>query len=128
LPIIGVLIVIISKFYFDLTGLVFSIIGTIISLPIILIIFSYFLKTTQNIFRKRGNKLPTLSLAYFVLDALINSNVSRAFDKKTKTYYYYTTIHKYNNLVYAKFGFGSSNIRSASTILGELKELALGEK
>ncbi|MDD4971978.1 MAG: hypothetical protein PHT07_21335 [Paludibacter sp.] len=128
LPITGLIIVIISEIYFDFTGLVFSMIATIFSLPIILIIFSSFLKLSQYIFRKRGNALPALSLAYFALDALINSNVSRAYDKKTDTYFYYTTIQKYNNLVNAKFGFSSVYIRTSSSILGDLREQALGEK
>lgn len=128
LPITGVIIVVISEIYFDFTGLVFSIIATIFSLPFILIIFSSFLKLSQYIFRKRGNTLPALSLAYFALDALINFNVSRAYDKKTETYFYYTTIQKYNNLVNDKFGFSSVYIRSSSSILGDLREQALGEK
>jgi len=128
LPITGVIIVIISENFFGLTGLVFSIIATIFSLPFILILFLSFLKLSQYIFRKRGNTLPVLSLAYFALDALINSNVSRAYDKKTETYFYYTTIQKYNNLVNAKFGFSSVYIRSSSSILGDLKEQALSEK
>ena len=128
LPITGVIIVVISEIYFDFTGLVFSIIATIFSLPFILIIFSSFLKLSQYIFRKRGNTLPALSLAYFALDALINFNVSRAYDKKTETYFYYTTILEYNNLVNAKFGFSSVYIRSSSSILGDLREQALGEK
>lgn len=128
LPITGVIIVVISEIYFDFTGLVFSIIATTFSLPFILIIFSYFLKLSQYIFRKRGNTLPALSIAYFALDSLINFNVSRAYDKKTETYFYYTTIQKYNNLVNTKFGFGSVYIRSSSSILGDLREQALGEK
>jgi hypothetical protein len=128
LPITGVIIVMISDIYFDLTGLVFSIIATIFSLPVILITFSSFLKLSQYIFRKRANTLPALSLAYFALDALINSNVSRAYDKKTDAYFYYTTIQKYNNLVNDKLGFSGVYIRSSSSIIGDLREQALGEK
>lgn len=128
LPIVGIFIVFISEIYFDLTGLVFSIIATIFSLPFALIIFSSFLKLSQYIFRKRGNTLPALSIAHFALDALINSNVSRAYDKKTETYFYYITIQKYNNLANEKLGFSSVYIRSSSSILGDLKLLALGEK
>jgi hypothetical protein len=128
LPIVGIFIVTISEIYFDLTGLVFSIIATIFSLPFVLIIFSSFLKLSQYIFRKRGNTLPALSIAYFALDALINSNVSRAYDKKTGTYFYYTTIQKYNNLANEKLGFSNVYIRSSSSILGDLRLLALGER
>ncbi len=128
LPITGVTIVIISEIYFDFTGLVFSIIATIFSLPFILIIFSSFLKMSQYIFRKRETSLPALSLAYFALDALINSHVSRTYDKKTGTYYYYTTIHKYNDLVNADFKFSSYHIPTSAEILGDLSKQALGEK
>jgi len=128
LPIIGVIIVIISEIYFDFTGLVFCIIATIFSLPFILIIFSSFLKISQNIFRKKGTSLPALSLANFALDALINSHVSRAYDKKTGNYYYYTTIHKYNDLVNADFKFSSYHIPTSGEILGDLSKQALGEK
>lgn len=128
LPITGFIIVTISEIYFDFTGLVYSIIATIFSFPFILIIFSSFLKMSQYIFRKRGNALPALSLAYFALDALINSYVSRAYDKKTGTYYYYTTIHKYNDLVNAGFKFSSYHILTSGEILGDLSKQALGEK
>jgi len=128
LPITGVIIVIISEIYFDYTGLVFSIIATIFCLPFILIIFSSFLKMSQYIFRKKGTTSPALSLAYFALDALINSYVSRAYDKKTETYYYYTTIHKYNDLVNADFIFSSYHIPTSAEILGDLSKQALGEK
>ena len=128
LPITSVIIVIISEIYFDLTGLVFSIIATIFSWPFILINFSSFLKISQNIFRKKGTSLPALSLAYFALDALINSHVSRAYDKKTETYYYYTTIHKYNELVNEDFKFSSYHIPTSGEILGDLSKQALGEK
>ncbi len=128
LPITSVIIVIISEIYFDFTGLVFSIIATIFSLPFILIIFSSFLKMSQYLFRKKGTTLPALSLAYFALDTLINSHVSRAYDKKTGTYYYYTTIHKYNDLVNADFKFSSYHIPTSAEILGDLSKQALGEK
>jgi hypothetical protein len=128
LPITSIIIVIISEMYFDLTGLVFSIIATIFSWPFILIIFSSFLKISQNIFRKKGISLPALSLAYFALDALINSHVSRAYDKKTETYYYYTTIHKHNELANADFKFSSYHIPTSGEILGDLSKQALGEK
>jgi hypothetical protein len=128
LPITGVIIVIISEIYFDFTGLVFSLIATIFSLPFILIIFSSFLKMSQYIFRKKGTTQPALSLAYFALDALINSHVSRAYDKKTGTYYYYTTIHKYNDLVNENFKFSSYHILTSGEILGDLSKQALGEK
>jgi hypothetical protein len=62
------------------------------------------------------------------LDALINSHVSRAYDKKSETYYYYTTIHKFNNLVNEDFTFGNYHILTSSDILGDLKKQALGEK
>lgn len=128
LPITGAIIVILSEIYFDFTGLVFSLIATILSLPIILIILLAFLKMSEQILRKRGISLPALSLAYFALDALMNSNVSRTYDKKTNSYYYYTTMHKYNNLVNSEFGFSNNYIRSSSSLLSNLKELALGDK
>jgi hypothetical protein len=128
LPITGIIIVIISDVYFGLTGLVFSIIATIFCLPIILIIFSSFLKMSQYIYRKRGTSLPALSLAYFALDALINSHVSRTYDKNTGTHYYYTTIHKYNDLVNENFKFSSYHILTSEEILGDLSKQALGEK
>ncbi|MBV5281522.1 MAG: hypothetical protein JZU53_03715 [Paludibacter sp.] len=128
LPITGVIIVIISEMYFNFTGLVFSIIAMVFCFPFILIIFSSFLKMSQYIVRKKGTSLPALSIAYFALDALINSYVSRAFDKKSETYYYYTTIHKYNDLVNAGFKFSSYHILTSSEIVGDLQKQALGEK
>lgn len=127
LPIIGVIIVTISDIYFGFVGFVFSIIATIFSLPFILILFSSFLKMFLYIFRKRGAIIPALSLAYFALDALINSHVSRAYDEKTGTYYYYSTIHKYNNLVNEYFKFSNYHILTSSEILGDLDKQALSD-
>ena len=128
LPVTGIIIVIISETYFDITGLVFSMIATVFSIPLLLIIFSSFLKISQYIFRKRKNSLPALSIAYFALDALINSQVSRTYDKKTGTYYYYTTIHKNNHLVNIDLKFSGYHIPTSSEILGDLSRQALGEK
>jgi len=128
LPITSVIIVVISEIYFDFTGLVYSIISMIFCVPLILIIFSSFLKISQYVFRERRTSLPALSLAYFALDALINSHVSRTYDKKTETYYYYTTIHKYNDLVNEDFSFSSYHIPTSAEILGDLSKMALGEK
>lgn len=128
LPIASVIIVTISEIYFGFIGLIFSTIISIFCIPFLLIIFSSFLKVSQYICRKRGNTFPALSLAYFALDALINSHVSRAYDKKTGTYFYYTTIYKYNDLVNSGFKFSSYHILTSSEILGDLSKLALGEK
>ncbi len=128
LPIIGAFVVIMSEIYFGITGLVLSIAVTIFSIPFILIIFSSVLKFSQYIFRKRGKALPALSLAYFALEALINTNIARAYDKNTDSYYYYTTIHEYNNLVNSKSGFGGVHVGTSSSIIGNIQEQSLGEK
>lgn len=127
LPIVAVFIVIISKIYFDFTGLVFSIILTVFCVPFILIFFTSFLKIWQYIFQKKGISLPALSIAYIALDALINSQVSRDYDKISESYYYYSTIHKYNNLVNKDFKFGNNHIATSSEILGDLKNIAIGD-
>jgi hypothetical protein len=128
LPIIGVAVVLISNIYYELVGLILSLVSMIFLLPIILIMFSYFLQFTQYINRKRGKTLPALSLAFFAMEALLNRNVARSFSNRTGDYFYYTTIHNYNNLVNAKSGFSDVYVRSSSSIYGNLEEQSLGEE
>lgn len=128
LPLIGAIVVLISHIYFGLGGLVMSLIPMIFIIPVILIIFSYFLKFSQNIFRKSGKPFPALSLAFLAVEALINTNIARSFDNKTGDYFYYTKIHKYNNEVNAKSGFSKVYVQTSSDIYSNLEELAIGEK
>ena len=97
-------------------------------MPVILIVFSWFLKFSQRIFRKRGKPVPALSLASLALDTLINTHIARSFDKNTGDYFYYTRIHKYNNEVNAKSAFSKVYVQTSSDIYGDLKEQAIGEK
>ena len=126
-PIIGVFVIIISDIYFDVAGLLLSWIPVIISMPVMLIIFSWFLQFSQYIIKRRGKSVPALSLAFFAVEALINSHVERSFDHKTGNYFYYTTIHQYNNLVNARFGFSSVSVPTSSSIYGNLMEQAISD-
>ncbi|HSH19203.1 MAG TPA: hypothetical protein VLA03_02045, partial [Draconibacterium sp.] len=128
LPLIGVIVILISHIYFGVVGLVMSLIPILFIMPFIFIIFSWFLRISQNIFRKNGNPLPALSLAFLAVEALINSHVARSFDNETRDYYYYTRIHKYNNEVNAKSGFSKVYVQTSSEIYGSMKELTIGEK
>jgi hypothetical protein len=128
LPIIVISIILISNIYFGLSGLVLSFVPMIIILPLILVIFSYFLQFSLYIIRKRGKILPALSLAIFSVDALIDRKVVRSFDKITKEYFYYTEVHKYNNLVNVDSHLRGDYIQTSSSIYGNLNELTLGEK
>jgi hypothetical protein len=128
LPVIGVNVVLISYFYFGVSGLVLSLIPVIIILPLILVIFSYFLRFSRYIFRKRGKAIPALSLALFAVDALIDRKVVRSFDKIRREYFYYTEIHKYNNLVNEDAHIRGVVVQTSSSIYGNLKELAGSDK
>lgn len=128
LPITVVIVACVSYLSFQLPGLVVSFIAGIFIIPFSLNILSSFLKISQHVIRKKGKNIPALNLAYFSLEAIINRNVERAYDKETQSYYYYTTIQKYNNLVNSKAGFSSVYVRTSSSITGELQELAIGEK
>lgn len=128
LPMVGAVIVLISNTYYGLIGFILSLVSMIFLLPIILIMFSYFLQYTQYVFRKRGKTLPALSLAFFAMEALLNRNIVRSFNHKTGDYFYYTIIHNYNNLVNAKSGFSDVYVRTSSSIYGNLEEQSLGEK
>lgn len=128
LPLIGATIVFISQIYFGIVGLVMSLISMIFIMPVILIIFSSFLKLSQNIFRKKGKSCPALSLTFIAVEALINTHIARSFDNKTGHHFYYTKIHKYNNEVNAKSGFSGVYVQTSSDIYGNLKEQAIGEK
>lgn len=128
LPMIGVTVVLISHIYFGLGALVMSLGSMIFIMPVMLIIFSYFLQFSQYIFRKRGKTLPALSLAFFAVEALVNRNVVRSFDNKTGEFFYYSTVHKYNNEVNAASGFSSIHVQTSSSIYGNLNDQAIGEK
>ena len=127
LPVVVVSVVLISHNYFGLTGLVLSLILMLFILPITLTIFTYFLQFFQYIQRKRGETVPALSLAFFALEALNNRNVSRAFNKKTGEYFYYTTVHEYNNSVNADSHPRGDSVLTSSSIYGYLKEQAISE-
>ena len=126
LPVIGVAVVVISHKYFGLSGLVMGLIPMIFIMPIMLTIFSYFLQFSKYIIRKRGKTVPALNLAFFAMEALINRNIKRSYDKITRDYYYHTIIHKYNNEVNANSGFSGVHVRTSSSIYGNLKELTVG--
>ncbi len=128
LPILGVSIVLISYLYFGLTGFVWSLSSCIFILPISLIIFSYFLQFSKYIFKKRGKAVPALNIAFFAMEALINWNVERTLNKKTGEYYYYTTVHEYNNEVNSDAHLRGDSIITSSSIYGNLKEHSMGEK
>ena len=128
LPLIGAIVVLISHIYFGLGGLVMSLVPMIFIMPVILIIFSYFLKFSQKIFRKRGKPFPALSLAFLAVEALINTHIARSFDNKTGDHFYYTKIHENNNEVNSKSGFSKVYVQTSSDIYGNLKEQAIGEK
>ena len=127
LPLISALIVIVSNIYFGLSGLIMSLIPMAFFIPVVLIIFSSFLKISQNIFRKKGRSIPALSLAFIALEALINTHIARSFDNETKQHFYYTKIHKYNNEVNSDTGFSKVYIRTSSEIYGSLEELTNGK-
>ena len=101
LPIIGIILVVISSLYFNLTGLILSIVSLLILIPVYLTFLSYILSFFKYIFRITHNDLPALSVAQLALESIINFNVKRAFDSKKREYFYYSTIHKYNNGVNA---------------------------
>jgi len=128
LPMIGVFVVLISHLYFGFSGFVLSLIPTIFILPIMLSLFSYFLQFSQYLFRKRGKAIPALSLALFAVDALIDTKVVRSFDKNTSEYFYFTEVHKYNNIVNADSHMRGDYVQTSSSFYGNLKELAIGEK
>lgn len=128
LPLIGAIVILISHIYFGLGGLVMSLIPMLFIMPVILIIFSYFLKFSQNIFRKRGKPKPALSLAFLAMEALINTKIARSFDNKSGDYFYYTKIHENNNEVNANSGFSKVYVQTSSDMYGNLKEQAIGEK
>lgn len=128
LPLIGAIVVFISHIYFGVVGLVMSLIPMLFIMPVILILFSYFLKFSQKIFRKRGKPKPALSLAFLAVEALINTKIVRSFDNKTGDYFYYTRIHENNNQVNAKIGLSKVYVKTSSDMYGNLKEQAIGEK
>lgn len=128
LPTIGVLVVLISHIYFGLSGFLLSCVLMIFILPINLLIFSYFLQFSQYLYRKSGKALPALSLALFAVDALIDSKVVRSFDQKTMDYFYFTMVHQYNNMVNIDSLKRGGYIQTSSSIYGNLKEQAVGEK
>ncbi len=99
LPIIGALIVFVSYIYWGVVGLVFSIVLQIFIMPLMLVFFSYLLQFCQYIFRKVGTDVFALNISLFAVEALINRNVVRTYDKKIGDYFYYSIITKYNNLV-----------------------------
>jgi hypothetical protein len=128
LPLIGAIVILISHIYFGLGGLVLSLIPMIFIMPVMLIIFSYFLKFSQKFFRKRGKPNPALSLAYLAMEALINTTITRSFDNKTGDYFYYTKIHENNNEVNSNSGFSKVYVQTSSDMYGNLKEQSKGEK
>jgi ABC-type multidrug transport system fused ATPase/permease subunit len=129
LPLIVVTIVFISNIYYGLGGVIMSLVPMVFIVPVILTTFSNFLRISQNIFRKKGNPLPALSLANLATDALINTHIVRSFDKESKEHFYYTRIHKYNNEANAEVGFLSKvYVRTSSEIYGSMQELTIGEK
>ena len=129
LPLIVATIVFISNIYYGLGGVLMSLIPMVFIVPVILTTFSNFLRISQNIFRKKGNPLPTLSLANLAADALINTHIVRSFDKDSREHFYYTRIHKYNNEVNGEVGFLSNvYVQTSSEIYGSMKELTIGEK
>lgn len=128
LPLIGATIVLISYIYYDVGESVLSFIAVIITLPVLLVLYSYFLKLSIIINKKIGKPLPSLNLAYTALESLVNWNISRSKDKETGEHFYYTTIHKYNNTVNENLHFTNVYVPTSSMIYGNLKEQALGEK
>lgn len=128
LPLVIATIVFISYIYYGLVGFILSLIPILFITHGILIVFSYFLKISQNLFRKKGKPFPALSLAFLAVEALINSHVSRSYDSTTKNHYYFTMIHKYNNEVNAKSGFSKVHVLTSSEIYGSMEELTIGEK
>ena len=127
LPLVIATIVFTSNIYYGLGGLIMSLVPMVFIVPLILTIFSNFLRISQNIHRRRGNPIPALSLASLALEALINFNIARSFDNETGDHYYYTIIHKYNNDVNGKFGFSNVHVKTSSEIYGSMKELAIGK-
>ena len=101
LPIIGIILVAISHLYFNLTGLILSMVSLLIIIPVYLIFLSSMLSFFSYIFRLFHRDQPALSVAKFALESIINFNVKRAFDNKKREYFYYSTIHMYNNEVNA---------------------------
>lgn len=99
LPIVVAFIVFISDIYYGLSGLILSIALLIFIIPLMMIMFFYFLEFSQYIFRKIGKDVSRLSLTLFAIDALINRNVERTHDTKTGDNFYYSIMNKYNNLV-----------------------------
>ena len=129
LPLVVATIVVISNIYYGLGGVIMSLIPMLFIIPVILTTFSNFLRISQNIFRKKGNPIPALSLANLAVEALINTHIIRSFDKDTKEHFYYTRIHKYNNEVNAEIGLLSKvYVRTSSEKYGSMKELTIGEK
>ncbi len=128
LPLIVAIIVFISNIYYGLGGIIMSLIPMVFIVPLILTLFSNFLRISQDILKKKGNQIPALSLAFLAVEALINTHLARSFDNETRDHYYYTMIHKYNNEVNAKFGFSEVHVRTSSEIYGSMKELTIGEK
>nr|WP_319401742.1 hypothetical protein [uncultured Carboxylicivirga sp.] len=101
LPIVGIILVVISYLYFSLTGLILSIVSLLIIIPVYLILLSSMLSFFRYILRIIHREQPALSVAKFALESITNFNVKRAFDNKKREYFYYSTIHKYNNQVNA---------------------------
>jgi hypothetical protein len=101
LPIIGIILIVISYHYFNLTGLILSMVSLLIIIPLYLIFISSMLSFFRYIFRILHREQPALSITKFALESIINFNVKRAFDNKKREYFYYSTIHMYNNEVNA---------------------------
>lgn len=99
LPITGIILVVISYLSFNLTGLILSLVALLILIPVYLTFLSYILSFFKYIFRITHRELPALSVAHFAIESIINTNVKRAFDNDKREYFYYSTIHKYNNEV-----------------------------
>jgi len=127
LPLIGLIVVLISNIYFGLGGLVMSLFAMLFIIPVMLVMFSHFLRIAQYIFGRTSKTVPALSLAFIAIESLINTNVSRSRDDTTGEFFYYTTIHKNNNEVNANTRLSSVYVTTSSMIYGDLKKQALSD-
>ncbi|MCT4591632.1 MAG: hypothetical protein N4A71_27670 [Carboxylicivirga sp.] len=101
LPITGIILLVLSYLFFNLTGLMLSLVPLVLLIPIYLTLLSSILSIFKYLFRITGKEIPVISVAQFALQSITNFNVKRAFDNKKKEYFYYSTIHMYNNDVNA---------------------------
>lgn len=129
IPIVGIALVVISNLYFGITGLVLSLIALLIAIPIYFTLLSWCLKFFRFLFKVLHLDVPAISASYFSLESIINRNAERAFDSQKGEYFYYSTIHKYNNLVNDEaFQRGHTINANPYTINGILDDYEINKK